>query len=92
MRKYCHRKTQKTQKAQHVLLLSSLFFPWKIIMKILVTVAASFIGYALSSRLLERGGAVIGNHHNYCYPALKEVKRGRCVDHSNYTHIHPKLL
>ena len=68
------------------------FFPWQVIMKILVTGAASFIGYALSIRLFERGGAVIGNHNNYYYPALKEARRARRADHFNYTHICPELL
>ncbi len=61
-------------------------------MKILVTGAASFTVYALLSRLLERGGAIIGNYNNYCYPALKEARHARLVDHSNCAYINPELL
>ena len=45
-------------------------------MKIFVTGAAGFIGFHLSSRLLERGTAVLGfdNMNPYYDPALKRAR------------------
>ncbi len=58
-------------------------------MKVLVTGAAGFIGSALSLRLLERRGEVIGidNHNKYYDPALKEARLARQIDNPNYTHV-----
>jgi UDP-glucuronate 4-epimerase len=58
-------------------------------MKVLVTGAAGFIGSALSLRLLDRGGEVVGidNHNDYYDPALKEARLARHADHPNYTHL-----
>jgi len=62
-------------------------------MKVLVTGSASFIGSALSLRLLDRGDEVIGidNHNDYYDPALKEARLARHKDLPNYTHIRGDL-
>jgi len=60
-----------------------------IIMKVLVTGSAGFIGSALAIRLLDRGDVVVGidNHNDYYDPSLKEARLARHADHPNYTHI-----
>ena len=60
-----------------------------IIMKILVTGTAGFIGSFVAMRLLARGDVVIGidNHNDYYDPALKEARIDRFIDNPAYTHL-----
>jgi len=53
----------------------------------------SFIGSALTIRLLERGDQIIGidNHNDYYDLQLKEDRLTRHVDHPEYTHIRGDL-
>lgn len=55
--------------------------------KILVTGAAGFIGFHLSSRLLGAGRRVVGldNLNDYYSPALKRDRLARLVPHDNFT-------
>lgn len=61
----------------------------EIIMLILVTGSAGFIGSALTQRLLQRGDGVIGvdNHNAYYDTALKEARLARHLNHPNYVHL-----
>ena len=58
-------------------------------MKVLVTGAAGFIGSALSLRLLDRGGEVIGidNLNDYYDIELKKARLARTQDHPGYTDV-----
>ena len=58
-------------------------------MRVLITGAAGFIGYALTLRLLELGDTVVGidNHNDYYDPTIKEARLARHIDHPTYTHL-----
>jgi UDP-glucuronate 4-epimerase len=55
---------------------------------IIVTGSAGFIGFAVSSKLLERGDNVIGidNHNNYYDPKIKDARLEKLTKYSNYKH------
>jgi UDP-glucuronate 4-epimerase len=55
-------------------------------MKILLTGAAGFIGYHVSTRLLERGDEVLGvdNLNDYYDPTLKEARLARLREHPGF--------
>ena len=57
-------------------------------MKDYVTGAAGFIGSLLSSRLLARGGSVVGldNISDYYDPDLKLARLKHFCDHNNFRH------
>jgi UDP-glucuronate 4-epimerase len=61
--------------------------------KILVTGSAGFIGSALSLKLLESGGNVIGldNHNDYYNIKLKEKRLERNQKHKRYVHLKKDL-
>ena len=58
-------------------------------MRILVTGAAGFIGFHVTSRLLGRGDEVIGldNVNDYYDPTLKLARLAHFEDHANYTDV-----
>lgn len=57
-------------------------------MNILITGAAGFIGYHLSSKLLDRGFKIIGidNHNNYYDQSLKASRLEKLEKFKNYRH------
>ncbi|TKW66627.1 MAG: NAD-dependent epimerase/dehydratase family protein [Paracoccus denitrificans] len=62
-------------------------------MRVLVTGAAGFIGFHLSTLLLAEGHDVIGldSHNDYYDPALKSARESRLVDRPGYTSIRGKV-
>jgi len=61
--------------------------------KILVTGSAGFIGYSLSTKLLERGDQIIGIdiHNDYYDPRIKEARFEKLIRYSNYKHYRVDL-
>jgi UDP-glucuronate 4-epimerase len=61
----------------------------RMLVSVLITGAAGFIGARLVECLLDRGDTVIGidNHNEYYDPTLKEARLARNVKHPNYTHL-----
>tara|TARA_Y100000996_G_scaffold401414_1_gene372331 strand:- start:1045 stop:2055 length:1011 start_codon:yes stop_codon:yes gene_type:complete len=60
---------------------------------IIVTGSAGFIGFSLSTKLLDLGFNVIGidNHNNYYDPKIKQDRCIRLEEHSNYKHYKADL-
>jgi len=64
-----------------------------VVMKVLVTGAAGFIGMHTSLRLLERGDEVVGfdNLNAYYDPALKDARLARLTEHAGFTFVRGSL-
>ena len=65
----------------------------RVIMKILLTGSAGFIGNNLAQKLLARGDIVIGvdNLNAYYDVNLKQARLNKIISHKNYTHINENI-